>query len=157
MRLHFEQLARQAERELARRLRATNAAKLFGFTLEAAEPGRAVLRMQVRRRHIQVHGVVHGGILAALADTAGALGIYLMVPRGSRLATIEMKINYLEPVEKGVLLAEGKVLRRGRNLAVSECDIHSEDHRLVAKALITYSIGKVAGSRRARQGQARRR
>lgn len=148
MRLHFEQLARQAEQELRRRLRATSAAKLFGFTLDAAEPGRAVLRMVVRPRHIQVHGVVHGGILAALADTAGALGIYLMAPRGTRLATIEMKINYLEPVEKGTLLAEGRVLRRGRNFAVSECDIHNDERRLVAKALITYSIGKRSGTGR---------
>lgn len=141
MRLHFEEIAHRAERELARRLRSTNAAKMFGFSLEAAEPGRAVLKMRVRARHIQVHGVVHGGILAALADTVGALGIYLQVPRGTRLATIEMKINFLEPVEKGTLLAEGRVLRKGRNFAVSECDIRNEKHRLVAKALVTYSIG----------------
>ena len=88
MRLNFEKLAHSAERELARRLRTSRPAKLFGFSLEAAEPGRAVLKMRVRPRHIQVHGVVHGGILAVLADTAGALGIYLMVPHGTRLATI---------------------------------------------------------------------
>ena len=145
MRLHFEQLAHLAESELARRLQSTNAARMFGFSLEGAEPGRAVLRMKVQRRHIQVHGVVHGGILAALADTAGALGIYLMVPRGTRLATIELKINYLEAVAKGTLVAEGRVLRCGQNFAVSECDIHNQKHRLIAKALITYSIGK--GSR----------
>ncbi len=146
MRVRLEELARKAERELARRLHSTQAAKLFGFSLEAAEPGRAVLRMPVRRRHIQVHGVVHGGILAALADTAGALGIYLLVPRHTRLATLEMKINYLEPVERGVLLAEALVLRRGKNFAVSECNVHNvhnEERRLVAKALITYSIGPV--------------
>ena len=141
MRLHFEKTAQGAEREMARRLRSTAAARMFGFRLEAAEAGRAVLKMQVRRGHLQVHGVVHGGVLAALADTAGALGIYLMVPRGTRLATIEMKINYLEPVEKGTLVAEGRVLRKGRNFAVSEVDVHNEERHLVAKALITYSIG----------------
>jgi len=140
MRLHFEKLAHTAERELARRLRASRPAKLFGFSLEAAEPGRAVLKMRVRPRHIQVHGVVHGGILAALADTAGALGIYLMVPRGTRLATIEMKINYLEPVEDGTLLAEGRLLRKGSNFAVAECEIRDSDRRLISKALMTYSI-----------------
>lgn len=146
MRLHFEAIAHRATRELARRLQATRPARLFGFTLEGAAPGRAVLRMKVQPRHIQVHGVMHGGFLAALADTAGALGIYLVVPRGTRLATIEMKINYLEPVERGVLLAEGRLLRRGRNFAVSECDIRNEDRRLVAKALITYSISKSRGA-----------
>ena len=140
MRLHLEEMAHRAEREMARRLRATNAAKMFGFSLEAAEPGRAVLKMRVRPRHIQIHGVVHGGILAALADTVGALGIYLQVPRGTRIATIEMKINFLEPVEKGVLMAEGRVLRKGKNFAVSECDVRDDHRRLVAKALVTYSI-----------------
>ena len=133
-------MAHRAEGELARRLRSTNAAKMFGFALEAAEPGRAVLKMRVRPRHIQLHGMVHGGILAALADTVGALAIYLLVPRGTRLATIEMKINFLEPVAKGTLLAEGRLLRKGRNIAVSECDVRNEERRLVAKALVTYSI-----------------
>ena len=140
MRLQFEKLARTAEKELARRLRASPPAKMFGFALEAAEPGRAVLKMRVQRRHIQVHGVVHGGILAALADTAGALGIYLMLPRGTRLATIEMKINYLEPVEDGTLLAEGRLLRKGANFAVAECETRDSAHRLISKALMTYSI-----------------
>lgn len=143
MRLRFEEMAHRAQRELARRLRGTNAAKMFGFALEAAEPGRALLKMQVRRRHIQIHGVVHGGVLAALADTVGALAIYLMVPRGTRLATIEMKINFLEPVDKGTLSAEGRVLRKGKNFSVSECEIRDEQRRLVAKALVTYSMIKV--------------
>lgn len=142
MRLHLEQMAHRAEKELARRLRSTNAAKMFGFALEAAEPGRAVMRLRVRPRHIQIHGVVHGGILAALADTAGALGVYLLLPRGTRLATIEMKINFLEAVEKGTLLAEGRVLRKGKNFAVSEVDIRDESRRMVAKALVTYAMTK---------------
>lgn len=148
MRLKFEKLAHKAEREIARRLRSTKPARMFGFRLEAAEPGRAVLRMDVRSRHIQTHGVVHGGVLAALADTSGALGIYLMLPRPrhARLATIELKINYLEPVEKGRLLAESRVLRLGKNFAVSECDIRDDHRRLVAKALITYSVAESPGS-----------
>ena len=40
-------------------------------------------------------------------------------PRGTRLATIEMKINYLEPVEKGTIVAEARVLRKGRTTAVA--------------------------------------
>ncbi len=81
--------------------------------------------------------------MAALADTAAGLGIYLMVPRGTRLATVEMNINYLEPVEKGTLLAEARLLRKGKNLAVAECDVRDDAGRLVAKALLTFLIGPV--------------
>ncbi len=138
---HLIARARRAEQELARRLRQSNAGKLFGFELEAAEPGRAVLRMRVASKHKQVHGVVHGGVLAALADTAGGLATYMVVPPGTRLATVEMKINYLEPVDRGTVVAQARVLRRGKNFAVVDCDILDGAGRLAAKALLTYSIG----------------
>ncbi len=136
----LEEQVRLAEHELARRLHESNAARQFGFRLAAAEPGRAVVRMRVAPRHKQVHGVVHGGILAALADTAGGLACYMLLPRGTRLATVEMKINYLEAVERGTLEAEAHVLRKGRNLAVVECDVRDRERRLVGKALMTFSI-----------------
>jgi acyl-CoA thioesterase len=148
MRLRFAQLARHAVHELGRRLRSSNTSRLFGFALEAAEPGRAVVTMRVQPRHIQVHGVVHGGVLAALADTAAALAAYLALPRGTRLATVELKINFLEPVEKGRLLAEGRLLRKGKNLAVAECDIRDAASRLIAKALLTYAISRAARGRK---------
>lgn len=141
MRLRLEAGNHSDLKELARRLRKTNIAKAFGFELEAAEPGRAVLTMRVGQRHRQVHNVVHGGVLAALADTCAAFGVYLALPRGTPLATVELKINYLEPVHAGVLRAEGKMLRKGKNLAVAECDVR-ENSTLVAKALMTFSIGK---------------
>ncbi len=143
MRPRLEVLAHLAEKELARRLEDSNTARQFGFQLDAAEAGRAVLRMKVRARHKQTHGVVHGGVLAALADTAGGLATYMVVPRGTRIATVEMKINYLEAVEKGTLIAEARVIRRGKNLAIVDCDVRDEEGKLVAKSLMTFSIGPV--------------
>src|SRR5574341_234666 len=142
MKTQLSKLARMAESEFARRIRESNSGRLFGFQLDSAEPGRAVIRMRVRPKHRQVHGVVHGGILAALADTAAGVACYMLLPRGTRLATIEMKINYLEPVEKGTILAEARVLRKGRTTAVAECDIRDTSALLVAKALLTFSIGR---------------
>jgi uncharacterized protein (TIGR00369 family) len=96
--------------------------------------------MRVRQRHRQVHGVVHGGIIAALADTTAALAVYMVLPRGTPMVTIEMKINFLEPVARGTVTAEGHMLRRGRNFAVAECDVRDHDGRLAAKALLTFAI-----------------
>jgi uncharacterized protein (TIGR00369 family) len=67
--------------------------------------------------------VVHGGILAALADTTAAIAAYTAVPLGVELATLELKINYLEPVPGGTVKADAKVLRAGRNFIVTESDI----------------------------------
>ncbi len=128
------------KRELAARVRETTAGRLFGFVPERIEPGRVVLRLRVRPHHLQVYEVVHGGVIAALADTAGGLASYMSGPRGAHVATIEMKINFLEAVERGTVKAEARVLRRGRNFAVVDCDVR-DAARLVAKALMTFSIG----------------
>ncbi|MHB8412457.1 MAG: PaaI family thioesterase [Candidatus Acidiferrales bacterium] len=126
---------------LGRRFHFSNTARQFGFRLDDAGSGRAVLRMKVLPKHRQIHGVVHGGVLASLADTAGGLATYLALPAGSRTATVEMKINFLEPVERGTIFAEARVLRLGKYLAVVECDVNDDHGKLLAKALMTFSIG----------------
>ena len=120
------------------RLKESHATEMLGFKLESVEKGRAVLRLDVRRRHRQLHGVVHGGILAAMADTAAAIASYTVLPKGTMLATVELSINYLEPVPRGRIKAEGRVLRAGRNFVVAECEIRIEDGSLAAKALLTF-------------------
>ena len=58
------------------RLKESHATEMLGFVLDSVESGRAILRLDVRQRHKQLHGVVHGGILAAMADTAAAIASY---------------------------------------------------------------------------------
>jgi len=121
-----------------RHLKKSRAATMLGFDLEAVSRGRAILRLDARQHHKQLNDVVHGGILAALADTAGAIAAYTTVPAGVALATIELKINYLEAVPGGRIRAEARVLRTGRNFVVTECDIFDRKGTLAAKALLTY-------------------
>jgi uncharacterized protein (TIGR00369 family) len=121
-----------------RALRKSHAIRFLGFSLEAIDKGWAVMQLKAGTHHKQIHGVVHGGILAALADTVGAMASYTVVPPGTAIATIEMKINYLEPVPVGRVRAEAHVLRAGRNFVVTECDVYSPAGKLAAKALITY-------------------
>jgi uncharacterized protein (TIGR00369 family) len=126
--------------ELVRlRMKESQSSELLGFDVESVHDGRAIFRMDVRPRHKQIHGVVHGGILAALADTTAAIAAYTVVPRGVELATLELKINYLEPVHRGTIKADARVLRGGRNFIVTECEIFNESGSLAAKALLTFS------------------
>jgi uncharacterized protein (TIGR00369 family) len=126
--------------ELVRqRMKESKSSELLGFEVESVHDGRAIFRLDVRPRHKQIHGVVHGGILAALADTTAAIAAYTVVPRGVELATLELKINYLEPVPGGRVKADARVLRSGRNFIVAECEIFTEKGSLAAKALLTFS------------------
>ena len=125
------------------RMKHSRLSALLGFHVESLAPGRAVLSMQVRELHKQIHDVVHGGVLAALADTAAAIAAYTVVPRGAEVATIELKINYLSAVPGGKIRAVGKVLRAGRNFVITECDVFNAKGSLAAKALLTF--GAAAG------------
>jgi len=135
--------------DLAVRLKNSAPGRMFGYELDSLGDGTAVMSMRVQKRHKQIHGVVHGGILASLADTAGAMAAYPLVPRGTRLATVEMKINYLESVDRGLITARSRVLRLGRTLVITECEILDANGNLAAKALMTFArmpaTGKHAG------------
>ncbi len=135
----FEAATRRHLKESrARHLKESRAIAMLGFELESASRGHAILQLDARARHKQLNNVVHGGILAALADTAGAIAAYTTVPKGVALATIELKINYLEGVPGGRIRAEAQVLRTGRNFVVTECEIFDRKGRLAAKALLTF-------------------
>jgi uncharacterized protein (TIGR00369 family) len=132
---------RIAVQQLRRRLKENSTSKQMGFRLVKASRGRVLLRFKVDARHLQVHGVVHGGVLAALTDTAGGLASYMACPIGTRVATVEMKINYLEGVERGSITADARVVRIGRHLSVVDCNVTDSSGRLVAKALMTFFVG----------------
>ena len=95
---------------------------LLGAELHALEPGRAELRLPVRKDHLQQHGFVHGGAVSYLADNA------LTYAGGSVLAgpgvvTSEYKINYLRPAKGETLIARASVLYAGKSQAVCRCDV----------------------------------
>src|SRR3974390_2697336 len=126
--------------ELVRqRMKESKSTELLGFDVESVHDGRAIFRLDVRPRHKQIHGVVHGGIIAALADTTAAIAAYTVIPRGVEIATLELKINYLEPVPGGRGKADAKVLRAGSNFSVVKCKIFNETGSMAAKALLTFS------------------
>jgi uncharacterized protein (TIGR00369 family) len=135
--------ARWATELVRERMKESQVISHLGFDVERVEKGRAIFLLDVRPHHKQLHGVVHGGILAALADTTAAIAAYTTVPRGTEIATVELKINYLEPVPGGRIKADARVLRTGRNFVVTECEILNADGSMAAKALLTF--GAAAG------------
>src|SRR5947207_7662194 len=134
---------KQVTELVRRRMKESRSTELLGFDVESVHAGRAIFRMDVKANHKQVHGVVHGGILAALADTTGAIAAYTTIPRGTEIATVELSINYLEPVPGGRIKADARVLRAGRNFVVTECEIFNESGSLAAQPLRTF--GPTAG------------
>lgn len=111
----------------------------LGIEIVDIKPGYGKLVMRAGQEHENPYGITHGGILSTLADSAAAVAIAGMIyEEGKRFVTVEMKINYLHPVQGGLIEAEAKALREGR-IVPAEVDIYSEN-TLVAKAIATYII-----------------
>ena len=112
-------------------------AHLIGFTLTEVEPGRAVVALEADRRHANPMGTVHGGILCDIADAAMGIAYAATLDEGETFTTLELKINFLKPVRAGRLVATGRVVKGGRPVGLTECDVVDDKERLVARASST--------------------
>ena len=113
-------------------------AKLLGIELDDIGPGTATLSLLVRKELKQNHGVVHGGAIASLIDTATAFAILSLLSPKERVTTVDLTISYLRPLTDGRMKAVARVLRAGRRLFVVSADIFDKDGKLTTTALSTY-------------------
>lgn len=85
-------------------------------------------------------GVLHGGALMALADSAGGVCAFLNLPPGAHTATIESKTNFFGAVRQGTVRARSRPLHRGRTTIVVETDLYDSSDRHVARTTQTQAI-----------------
>src|SRR3990170_3440632 len=95
----------------------------MGMSIMAIDEGRVMLRIEVQPSQLNADGIVHGGVLPAIAD--GAMGNALRTLYGSaaQVLTAELHLHYLRPVSGGSLLAEGRVVQSGRRLSFAEVEM----------------------------------
>jgi uncharacterized protein (TIGR00369 family) len=91
---------------------------LLGMQVEQAAAERTVPTMECRRELTTPYGVMHGGAVAALADSAAGIAMMATLRPGEAFATVEMKMNLLGAVREGTLTAEASAIHRGRRTAV---------------------------------------
>jgi acyl-CoA thioesterase len=101
--------------------------------------GRARCTLKVEPHHANGTGVVHGGVLFTLADTAMGAALFGTLAPGQICATIEIKIGYFKPVFAGELVCEALILSHGKSVASLEATVHV-DGVLVSKASGTFAI-----------------
>lgn len=121
---------------------APSIAARMNFALVEVEEGRAVFRGLPGERHLNPLGGVHGGWAATVMDSALGCCIHAMLGIGEAFSTAEMKINYTRPItpRTGIVTCEGKVVHKGRTLAVSEARLTDGEGRLLAFGTETCSI-----------------
>ncbi|HEX4747363.1 MAG TPA: PaaI family thioesterase [Gaiellaceae bacterium] len=85
-------------------------------------------------------GVLHGGVLMTLADTAGAVCAFLNLPPGAGTVTIESKTNFLGAVREGEVVARSRPLHVGKRTVVVETDVLDAAERRVARTIQTQAV-----------------
>jgi len=113
-------------------------ARLLGIELGEVGHGAATVHLPVRDELKQNLGVVHGGVIAALLDTAAALAIITLLEPGEASTTIDLTVQYLRPITEGFVSAHGRVRRAGRRVISVTIDLVDASGSLVATALTTY-------------------
>jgi acyl-CoA thioesterase len=99
----------------------------LGMNIDEAANGRAVLSMPFRVAHCQGAGLMHGGAMTSLADTALAIAIKTLLPEGTHFATIELSMQFKNPVRWGTIRGIAEVTDRAERDITGTVAIVDED------------------------------
>lgn len=120
------------------RAKIARVSRFLGQKLEVLEEGVCKISLAFRDDFEQTFGVVHGGFITLIADTAGYFAAATMVGE-QPLATAEIKMNFISPVVRKDMYAIGKVLKTGRHVLVCEMKVYTtQDDKLVAAGTASY-------------------
>lgn len=142
--------------EAARLQRARNAfskvayAKFLGLELCDLKSGDVTVCLDVREELKQNQGVVHGGAIASLIDTAAAFVILTAIDEHDKVTTTDLTIHYLRPVTSDRMLARARIIRGGRRRFVVQVEVENGG-ALAATAVTGYS--KIFGEKTSEKRQ----
>lgn len=131
------------ERDMRERVEASPFHASLGISVESAEEGSVTLRFEATPAHANLHGTVHGGVIATLADTAAGLAVRsAMSDPGGAHASVHLDVQYLAPATTGTLHAAGRVVKLGGRLAFTEATVVDDAGEMLARAQVTVALSR---------------
>jgi len=113
---------------------------LLSMEIKDLQWGTCLIEVELGEKHLQNFGNIHGGAIASVVDAATFWAVFPQVERGKGLTTVEMKLNYLAPVQKGKLVAQGRCIKMGRTLALGDASVTNGEGTLVAHGTATMMV-----------------
>jgi uncharacterized protein (TIGR00369 family) len=113
---------------------------VYGAVVTGISAGYFEITVDPREFLLRTSGIFHGGVIAALADSAGGYAATTLQPETTSFLTIEFKVNFLSQARGEKLIAKARVLKSGKTLTVAQTDIFTRSNgieTLVATALVT--------------------
>ncbi len=104
--------------------------RLLGARLSRLEKGLVEISTRTRPRLSQQDGFVHAGAMASLADSAGGYATLSLLPPGSRVLSVEFKLNFTRPAIGDMIRGQGRVRKLGRTIAVCELEVYIREGKI---------------------------
>ncbi len=108
--------------------------------LDTISLDQATVKLETAQCHLQPFGIVHGGVMATLIDTATFWSVFLRLPEDAGLVNIDLKLNYLKSIASGVMAAEGRCIRAGRSINYAEASVKDSEGNLIAHGTSTLMV-----------------
>ncbi len=117
-------------------------AQLMGASLVAVGDGEAVFRCTPDESTYNPIGMVHGGLLCTLLDSAAGCAVHTRLPAGAGYSSIEIKVSFLKPLRagSGAIETHGQALRVGRRVAFAEAHARDGAGELVGHATTSLAV-----------------
>lgn len=116
---------------------------LLGLVITSADPeaGEVVGEVEIGPQHLQPAGLVHGGVIASIAETLASIGTWLAVSeQGSSAQGLSNQTSFLRPLLEGKIHAKAEARHRGRTTWVWEVEVTDDDTRLCALVRMTIAV-----------------
>ncbi|MCP4720039.1 MAG: PaaI family thioesterase, partial [Desulfobacteraceae bacterium] len=109
----------------------------MSMALNKIKLDRAEVVLDLGPYHMQPFGIVHGGVLATLIDTATFWSAFLRLPEDTGLVNVDLKLNYLKPAMEGRLTAFGTCIQAGKSISYSEARVEDKSGKIIAHGTST--------------------
>jgi uncharacterized protein (TIGR00369 family) len=127
---------------------------LIGLKVTEVGHGYSKVELDFGEKHLNPFGGVHGGVYATLIDCAAFWASYADLDDGAGLISLDLKVDYLAAVKEGKVIVEGKLIKSGRTICLSEARVTDEKGKLLAhgssKQLVTQGLQSIRESAAAR-------
>ena len=139
-------LDEQQLRELSERVRKSPFHQWAGMELVSVGDGQAEVAMSLRPQHFNPQGIVHGGIISAIADTSIGLALRSKLPAGQTHRTAQLNVHFLAKGEGDRLVGRGRSGHLGRRMGYGEAEVLDAGGRVLARATATFIVLPAPGA-----------
>ena len=104
--------------------------------------GKSVLHLELTEHHFNLYGMPHGGVHATLLDIAMGTAASFPDKTGREVdsVTLNLSVDYIAPPTSKVLIAKGKVTKKGKSIAYCTAEIFDEDKKLIASGRSIFKL-----------------